>query len=116
MTPAQPARIHLLPAAKAPIVVAIRRKPSRLFHVIRIDTVSGKAEQGAWFNGHLYAMRSDVSFDGNWFVYLALGKFGKTWNAVSALPRLTAAAGAENMAADPGLNQDSDRKGMATPI
>ena len=83
MTPAKPARIHLLPAAKAPVVVVIRRKPSKLFHVIRVDTVTGKYEQGAWFNGKLYAMRCDVSFDGDWLVYLAMGAGGNTWNAVS---------------------------------
>jgi hypothetical protein len=96
VTPADPARIHLLPAAKAPVVIVVRRKPSRLFHIIRVDTDTGKAEHGAWFTGHLYPMRSDVSFDGKWFVYLALGKFGKTWNAVSELPRLTAVAEGEN--------------------
>jgi hypothetical protein len=90
VTPAKPARIHLLPAAKAPVVVVIRRKPSKLFHVIRVDTVTGKYEQGAWFNGKLYAMRCDVSFDGDWLVYMAMGAGGNTWNAVSRLPRLTA--------------------------
>jgi hypothetical protein len=33
MLPAQLARIHLLPAKKAPVVVVIRRKPTRLFPV-----------------------------------------------------------------------------------
>jgi len=28
------------------VVVMIRRKPSKLFHVIRVDTVTGKYEQG----------------------------------------------------------------------
>jgi hypothetical protein len=90
VTPAKPARIHLLPAAKAPIVVVIRRKPSKLFHVIRVNTVTGAYEQGAWFNGKLYPMRCDVSFDGEWLVYLAMGAGGDTWSAVSRLPRLTA--------------------------
>jgi hypothetical protein len=97
MTPAEPARIHLLPASKAPVVVVVRRKPSRLFHIIRVDTVNGRAEHGAWFNGKLFPMRSDVSFDGEWLVYLALGGRGQTWNAVSKLPRLTAAAESDNM-------------------
>lgn len=97
MTPAQPARIHLLPAAKAPVVVVIRRKPSRLFHIIRVDTVTGKAEHGSWFDGKLFPMRSDVSFDGGWLVYLAMGGRGQTWNAISRLPRLTAAAESGNM-------------------
>ena len=42
-------------------------------------------------------MRCDVSFDGNWLVYLALGTRGNTWNAVSELPRLTAVAESKNM-------------------
>lgn len=95
MTPAKPARIHLLTAAQAPVVVVIRRKPSKLFHVIRVDTVTGKYEQGTWFNGKLYAMRCDVSFDGEWLVYLAMGAGGNTWNAVSKVPRLTAVAESE---------------------
>jgi hypothetical protein len=57
-----PARLHLLPAKEAPLVVAIRRKPSRLFHIIRINTKTGTYEEGAWFTGKLYAMRCDVSF------------------------------------------------------
>jgi hypothetical protein len=78
-----------LPAAKAPVVVVIRRKPSKLFHVIRVDTVTGKYEQGAWFTGKLYPQRCDVSFDGEWLVYLAMGARGDTWNGISRLPRLT---------------------------
>ena len=42
-------------------------------------------------------MRCDVSFDGDWLVYLAMGAGGKTWNAVSRLPRLTAVAEAESI-------------------
>ena len=64
MTTSAPARLHLLPAKKAPIVVVIRRKPSRLFHIIRVNTKNGTYEQGAWFTGKLYANRCDVSFDG----------------------------------------------------
>jgi hypothetical protein len=92
-----PARIHLLPAKEAPMVVVIRRKPSRLFHIIRINTKTGTYEEGAWFNGRIYAMRCDVSFDGNWFVYLALGGKGQSWNGISMLPRLTCVAEGENM-------------------
>ncbi|HXT99713.1 MAG TPA: hypothetical protein VN903_01885 [Polyangia bacterium] len=93
MTPAQPARIHLLPAVEAPVVVVVRRKPSKLFHIIRVNTVTGAAEHGAWFSGQLYPMRCDVSFDGNWFVFLAMGSGGRTWNAVSQLPTLKAIGG-----------------------
>jgi hypothetical protein len=97
MTPARPARIHLLPAAKAPIVVVIRRKPSKLFHVIRVNTVTGKVEQGTWFTGKLYPLRCDVSFDGGWLVYLAMGAGGNTWNGISQVPRLTTVVEGENL-------------------
>ena len=59
--------------------------------------MTGKYEQGAWFNGKLYAMRCDVSFDGDWLVYMAMGAGGNTWNAVSRLPRLTAVAESESI-------------------
>jgi hypothetical protein len=35
-----PARIHLLRAKTAPIVIVIRCKPSKLFHVLKWDTGS----------------------------------------------------------------------------
>ncbi len=94
---AQPARIHLLPAKNAPIVVVLRRKPSRLYHVVRINTRTGAYEQGSWFTGRLYSMRCDVSFDGNWLVYLALGAKGQSWNGISLLPRLTTVAEGSNV-------------------
>lgn len=82
------ARIHLLPAKAAPYVVILRRKPSKTFHVIRWNTETDTLEQGSWFNGHLYVTRCDVSFDGQWMVYLARGASGTTWNGVCRLPFL----------------------------
>lgn len=86
-----PARIHLLPAKTAPYVIVIRRKPTKWFHVMRWNTSTDEIEHGSWFNGHLYAKRSDVSFDGQWMVYLAMGSTGKTWNGVCRLPFLKTA-------------------------
>ena len=82
------ARIHLLPAKEAPYVVILRRKPSKTYHVIRWNTQRDKFEHGSWFDGHLYVMRSDVSFDGKWMVYLARGASGQTWNGCCQLPFL----------------------------
>ena len=88
-----PARIHLLPAKQAPVVVILRRKPSRLFHVLALDTRTGAFEQGSWFYGTLYPLRCDVSFDGQWLVYFAMGfKADKCWNGVSKAPWLTCEA------------------------
>lgn len=87
----------MLPAKEAPVVVVLRRKPSRLYHVIRINTKTATCEEGSWFTGRLYEKRCDVSFDGKWFVYLALGAKGESWNGISLLPRLTTVAEGANM-------------------
>lgn len=82
------ARIHLLPAKEVPYVVIIRRKPSKTHHIIRWNVEHDEFEHGSWFTGHIYVERSDVSFDGQWMVYLARGASGTTWNGVCMLPYL----------------------------
>jgi hypothetical protein len=97
MTPADPARIHLLPAKASPFVVVIRRKPSKCFHVIRWNTQSDELEYGSWFHGKLFPKRCDVSFDGQWMVYLAMGASGETWNGICRLPYLRTVVEGPNM-------------------
>jgi hypothetical protein len=92
-----PARIHLLPAKTAPIVIVIRRKPSKLFHVLKWDTDLDELQAGSWFHGKLYPMRCDVSPDGRHMVYLAMGSGGHTWNGVCEPPFLRTMAEGENM-------------------
>jgi hypothetical protein len=88
MDAAPTARIHLLPAKEAPYVIIIRRKPSKTFHIIRWNVEHDEFEHGSWFTGHIYAHRSDVSFDGKWMVYFASGASGDLWNGVCLLPYL----------------------------
>lgn len=84
-----PARLHLFPAKASPYVAVIRRKPSKLFHIIRWNTQNDSLEYGSWFKGNLYLNKCDISFDGQWMVYLAMGgKNGNTWNGVCQLPKL----------------------------
>lgn len=97
MTPAGPARIHLLPAKESPFVVVLRRKPSKCFHVIRWNTRTDQLDSGSWFEGKLYPKRCDVSFDGQWMIYLAMGASGETWNGVCRLPFLRTLAEGPNM-------------------
>jgi hypothetical protein len=92
-----PARIHLLPAKSAPVVCIIRRKPSKCFHVIRWNTSSDELEHGSWFHGKLYPLRCDLSFDGRWMVYLAMGSDGRTWNGICQPPWLKTVCDAPNM-------------------
>ena len=93
-----PARIHLLPAKGSPYVAVIRRKPSKVFHIIRWNTEDDCLEYGSWFNGKLYPKRCDISFDGKWMVYLAMGgKNGNAWSGVCLLPRLKTYLEADNI-------------------
>jgi hypothetical protein len=54
-------------------------------------------KEGSWFRGKLYPLRCDVSFDGKFMVYLAMGASGKTWNGVCRAPWLTTFLDVENM-------------------
>ena len=81
-------RIHLLAAREAPIVVVLQRRRAKLFHVIAVGTEKHWVNEGSWFRGVLYAMDSDVSFDGRFMVYRARGMSGDTWTGVCRLPWL----------------------------
>jgi hypothetical protein len=83
------ARIHLLPALSSPIVVVLRRKPAKRFHVIAWNTDTNTLEYGTWFEGKLFVERCDVSPDGQYLAYMAIGRDGKVWTGVSRVPFLT---------------------------
>lgn len=83
------ARIHLLAAKNAPVVIIIRRKPSRWFHILRWNTQTDQIESGSWFEGRIYPFRCDVSFDGRFMVYFAMGSDARsTWTGVCEPPFL----------------------------
>ena len=86
--PRTKARLHILPAHKANKAVIIRRKPSKCFHVISWNTATDRIEHGSWFRGKLYPMRCDLSWDGEWMVYLAMGSNAQTWNGICEPPWL----------------------------
>lgn len=82
-------RVHLLAAKEAPTVVILQRKRAKLFHIVTVDTESHQVTEGSWFRGVLYAMNCDVSFDGKYLVYCAMGKPGpNTWSGLCRLPWL----------------------------
>ena len=91
-----PTRLHLLRAHDAPIIAVIRRGPSRLFHVIKWNTETDKLEHGSWFRGKLYWDCCDISFDGKWMIYLAMGGNGETWSGCCELPFLKASLQGDN--------------------
>jgi hypothetical protein len=96
-----PPRLALLRAARAPVALILRRGPSRWVEAIRWDLTSDRFERGHWFHGRIYDGRSDLSPDGELFVYFASQFTGRTvndpdytyaWTAVSRVPWLTALA------------------------
>ncbi len=84
-----PARLHLLPAKEAPYTIILRRKPTNWFHVMRWNTQTDHMEHGSWYAGTLYPKRADVSFDGDWLVFLAMDPGSNTFNRMARPPLLT---------------------------
>lgn len=81
--------MHLLPAKAAPFVTVFRRKPTNWWHVLRWNTATDQVEHGSWFRGTLYPKRADVSFEGDYLVFLAMAPAPETWNRVSRPPLLS---------------------------
>jgi len=89
---APPPRLALLQASRAPVAVIVRRGPSKDVEIIRWDLAHDVFERGHWFHGRIYEKRSDLSPDGELFVYFA-SKFTRetvvdteytyAWTAVS---------------------------------
>lgn len=83
-----PARLFLVPAYKAPKCLIVRRKPSKAWHLMLWDTETDSIEHGSWFSGTLYPNRFDLSWDGKWLVYFAMGR-GQVWTGICKPPKLT---------------------------
>jgi hypothetical protein len=89
------ARIHLLTAPARPVVVVIRRKPTRVFHILRWDTRRDTIEGGSWFFGRIYEKRCDVSPDGEWLIYFAAAQTRsgtRSWTGLARPPWLRTVA------------------------
>jgi len=93
--PQVPPRLYCLVATRAPIVAVFRRGPASWSQVGRWDLARRRCEPGAWFHGHIFPRRSDLSPDGRFLCYFA-HKPSATWAqgeayvALSKLPWLTA--------------------------
>jgi hypothetical protein len=96
-----PARLFLLFARKAPLVVIFRRGPSKWVQLIKWNTATDVFEQGQWFNGRIYERRSDLSPNGSLLIYFAQkitaeskndSEYTYAWTAISKPPYLTALA------------------------
>ncbi len=108
--PRSKARMHILQAHQSPRAVIIRRKPSKCFHIFSWDTATDEMEHGSWFQGRIYSERCDISWDGRWMVYLAMGSGGETWNGICQPPWLRTVADVPNMGTWAGGGFFSDRR------
>src|SRR5262245_52196458 len=89
MAPAKTSsRSHLIAAKSAPVMVILQRKRAKLFHVITVGTDDHSISEGSWFRGMIYAIDSDISFDGKFLVYRARGTSRDTWSGICRLPWL----------------------------
>ena len=103
-------RLHLLRAHGSSKAVVIRRKPSKRVHIISWDTETDVLEYGSWFSGRIYSERCDLSWDGRWMVYLAMGSGGETWNGICNPPWLRTVADVPNMGTWAGGGYFSDAR------
>ena len=70
-----PARIHVLLARDSPRAVVIRRGPSKEVASILWDRSSDEFSLGQWLKGRIYEMRSDISPDGEYWIYFAMNGY-----------------------------------------
>ncbi|MCA8962745.1 MAG: hypothetical protein KDC38_19615, partial [Planctomycetes bacterium] len=66
----------------------LRTKPSKLCHVILWDTDTDECIHGSWFRGRIDPTRCDLSWDGEWMVYVARGYEQRRWTGICRPPRL----------------------------
>lgn len=77
-----PARIHILLARDNPQALVIRRGPSKQTSVIGWNRENDCFTMGQWLKGKLYHFRSDISPNGQHWVYFAMGARGQTWTDI----------------------------------
>lgn len=86
-----PARLHVILARDSAQAIVIRRGPVKQVAVIGWDRKRDEFTLGQWFKGHIYAYHSDLSADGQHFIYFAKdSRLRQTWTAVSKAPYLKA--------------------------
>ena len=86
------AKLYCILARAADTAVIFRRGPSKQTRLIWWNLETHRFEPGQWFEGQIYARKSDLSPDGQKLVYFAAKFYGdlETWVAVSSPPFLTA--------------------------
>lgn len=98
---AYPCRIFGVAASAAPIVLLLRRGPTRWVQLVQWQTDTDTFVDGQWMRGRVYERRCSLSPDGQLFVYFVSKITPRTiedktttyaWTAVSRPPYFTALA------------------------
>lgn len=96
-----PCRIFGVPASDAPVIVLVRRGPTKWVQLVRWETDADTFTDGQWMKARIYERRCSLSPDGQLFVYFAAkitqrtvhdDKYTYAWTAVSRPPYFTALA------------------------
>lgn len=87
---APPARLFVALSKNEKMNLVLRRGPSRHVATFLWNRENDSFKLGQWFKGRIYEHRLDISPDGKHIIYLALGRGGNTWTAVSKTPYLKA--------------------------
>lgn len=88
--PVIPPRLQVLLSETSQAVVLCRKKAQQV-GTFGWDRNTDKITPGQWLKGRIYFENCDLSPDGNYFIYHAMGKGSwKTWTAVSKVPYLKA--------------------------
>jgi hypothetical protein len=83
-----PPRIALFPASHAPLVAAILRVRSKLYHVVTIDA-QGIVTRGSWFRGaKIMVDKCSMSPDGSLMAYMATRNANAGWSGLCRPPWL----------------------------
>ncbi|MEM9755388.1 MAG: hypothetical protein AAF914_05310 [Pseudomonadota bacterium] len=82
-------RLHVIPAARSPLALVVRRGPSRQVASLLWNRETGALSLGQWLMGRIYEYRSDLSPDGRHMIVFA-GNGRRWWTALSRAPWLTA--------------------------
>ncbi|MBV9421255.1 MAG: hypothetical protein JO348_15915 [Alphaproteobacteria bacterium] len=90
-----PARLHVLFARDTSQALVIRRGPSKATCTAGWDRRDDTFTMGQWLRGRIYERRSDLSPDGQHFIYFAMnGRWRSptrgSWSAISRAPYLKA--------------------------
>lgn len=88
--PSSTARLFVAYSNDPKHTLVLRRGPSRRVASFNWDRTTDSFTLGQWLKGKIYWHRADISPDGKHWIYLALGRGGRTYTVIAKTPYLKA--------------------------